>query len=113
MSDLRVHKTKYINETKRVSFKYDGKNYFGYEGDTLASALLANGVHLIGRSFKYHRPRGIMSCGSEEPNAICQISDKNDLLRTVQTEIDTKLNYVGSTVKLIRENLNKNTGATL
>ena len=44
MSDLRVHKTKYINETKRVSFKYDGKNYFGYEGDTLASALLANGV---------------------------------------------------------------------
>ena len=91
MSDLRVHKTKYINETKRVSFKYDGKNYFGYEGDTLASALLANGVHLIGRSFKYHRPRGIMSCGSEEPNAICQISDKNDLtepnVRATELEI--------------------------
>ncbi|MDC3145856.1 2Fe-2S iron-sulfur cluster-binding protein, partial [Candidatus Pelagibacter sp.] len=91
MSDLRVHKTKYINETRRVSFKYDGKNYFGYEGDTLASALLANGVHLIGRSFKYHRPRGIMSCGSEEPNAICQISDKKDFtepnVRATELEI--------------------------
>ena len=76
MSDLRVHKTKYINETKRVSFKYDGKNYFGYEGDTLASALLANGVHLIGRSFKYHRPRGIMSCGSEEPMQFVRLVTK-------------------------------------
>ena len=42
----------------------------GLEGDTLASALLANGVHLVGRSFKYHRPRGILSAGAEEPNAL-------------------------------------------
>ena len=52
---------------------------------------MANGVHLIGRSFKYHRPRGIMSCGSEEPNAICQICDKNALtepnVRATEIEI--------------------------
>ena len=45
----------------------------GYEGDTLASALLANGQRLVGRSFKYHRPRGIFSSGSEEPNALVQL----------------------------------------
>jgi sarcosine oxidase subunit alpha len=55
---------------KAVHFKFDGKSYQGLPGDTLASALLANGVHLVGRSFKYHRPRGILSAGSEEPNAL-------------------------------------------
>ena len=45
-------------------------SYQGLGGDTLASALLANGVHLVGRSYKYHRPRGILSAGSEEPNAL-------------------------------------------
>ena len=64
-----------INREKKISFKFNGKRYSGYEGDTLASALLANGVHLIGRSFKYHRPRGIMTAGSEEPNAIVQVND--------------------------------------
>ena len=64
MPNYRIHKTEYIDETKRVSFKYDGKTYFGYEGDTLASALLENGIHLVGRSFKYHRPRGIMTAGT-------------------------------------------------
>jgi len=49
-----------INRDKKISFKFNGVTYFGYEGDTLASALLANGVHLIGRSFKYHRPRGFL-----------------------------------------------------
>ncbi len=53
-----------------LKFKFDGKNYTGHAGDTLASALLANGVRLMGRSFKYHRPRGPLSAGSEEPNAI-------------------------------------------
>ena len=57
----------------RVSFKFNGKTYHGFKGDTLASALLANNIHLVGRSFKYHRPRGIMTAGSEEPNAIVQI----------------------------------------
>jgi sarcosine oxidase subunit alpha len=57
------------------SFSFNGRAYTGYAGDTLASALLANGVHLIGRSFKYHRPRGILSAGSEEPNALVQLGD--------------------------------------
>ena len=50
-----------------VTFTFDRRTYGGFAGDTLASALLANGVHLVGRSFKYHRPRGILSAGSEEP----------------------------------------------
>ena len=49
-----------INREKKLSFKFNGKTYYGFEGDTLASALLANGVHLVGRSFKYHRPRGFL-----------------------------------------------------
>ena len=52
-----------INRDKKISFKFNGVTYFGYEGDTLASALLANGVHLIGRSFKYHRPEGFLVQG--------------------------------------------------
>ena len=59
-----------IDRTRRISFSFDRKQYEGFAGDTLASALIANGVHLVGRSFKYHRPRGIMSSGSEEPNAL-------------------------------------------
>jgi NADPH-dependent 2,4-dienoyl-CoA reductase/sulfur reductase-like enzyme len=79
MTKYRVNKTKYIDQTKTVSFNFDGKSYHGFEGDTLASALLSNGVHLVGRSFKYHRPRGIVSSGCEEPNAICQINEDTDL----------------------------------
>ena len=58
-----------INRNKEISFIFNGKKYIGYEGDTLASALLANGVHLVGRSFKYHRPRGFFGAGVDEPNA--------------------------------------------
>jgi len=72
--NLRVKASKFIDETSRVSFKFNGKIYYGFKGDTLASALIANDIHLIGRSFKYHRPRGIMSAGSEEPNAIVQVN---------------------------------------
>ena len=71
--NFRSSETIFLDKTNRISFKFNGKNYYGYKGDTLASALLSNGVHLVGRSFKYHRPRGIMTCGSEEPNAIVQI----------------------------------------
>ena len=49
-----------INRNKEITFSFNGKKYVGYEGDTLASALLANGVHLVGRSFKYHRPRSMI-----------------------------------------------------
>ncbi len=62
---------------RSVSFTFDGKTFEGLEGDTLASALLANGVHLMGRSFKYHRPRGVLAAGVEEPNALMQISRDN------------------------------------
>ena len=56
-----------IDRSQTLSFTFDGKRYRGHGGDTLASALLANGVRLMGRSFKYHRPRGVLSAGSEEP----------------------------------------------
>ena len=59
-----------IDRSRTLSFIFDGKRYPGHPGDTLASALLANGVHLVGRSFKYHRPRGILTAGGEEPNAV-------------------------------------------
>jgi sarcosine oxidase subunit alpha len=59
-----------VDHRKPVRFSFDGKSYQGLAGDTLASALLANGVHLMGRSFKYHRPRGVVSAGSDEPNAL-------------------------------------------
>jgi heterotetrameric sarcosine oxidase alpha subunit len=59
-----------IDRSSPASFSFDGRPYSGFVGDTLASALLANGVRLVGRSFKYHRPRGIYSSGTEEPNAL-------------------------------------------
>ena len=69
----RLNNAGYINRDKKISFKFNGKKYFGYKGDTLDSALLANGVHLVGRSFKYHRPRGFVGAGVEEPNAKVQL----------------------------------------
>ena len=63
-----------IDRTRPLAFTFDGIRYEGYAGDTLASALLANGVHLVARSFKYHRPRGIFSAGTEEPNALVQLA---------------------------------------
>ena len=62
-----------IDRARPLRFEFDGRAYEGRAGDTLASALLANGVHLVGRSFKYHRPRGILAAGSEEPNALVTI----------------------------------------
>ncbi|MDC3016668.1 sarcosine oxidase subunit alpha family protein [Candidatus Pelagibacter sp.] len=76
-NNLRVKTSKAIDETYRISFKFNNSTYYGFKGDTLASALLANGIHLVGRSFKYHRPRGIMTAGSEEPNAIVQLHDNS------------------------------------
>jgi len=63
-----------VDRTRALRFEYDGIACQGYAGDTLASALLANGIHLVGRSFKYHRPRGIYSAGTEEPNALVQLA---------------------------------------
>jgi methylglutamate dehydrogenase subunit C len=64
-----------VDRERSLAFTFDGKAYRGHPGDTLASALLANGVHLVGRSFKYHRPRGILTAGSEEPNALVELRE--------------------------------------
>ena len=70
---FRLNKEGLINRNKKISFTFNGKKLFGYEGDTIASALIANGIHLVGRSFKYHRPRGFFGAGVEEPNAKLQV----------------------------------------
>ena len=62
----------------KIYFKFDGKTYGGNKGDTIAAALLRNNVKLVGRSFKYHRPRGIYTCGIEEPNALFQIINEHN-----------------------------------
>jgi heterotetrameric sarcosine oxidase alpha subunit len=62
-----------IDRARVLSFTFDGRKLAGHPGDTLASALVANGVRLVGRSFKYHRPRGILSAGPEEPNALVEL----------------------------------------
>ncbi len=62
-----------INRSVSLAFRFDGRSHSGHPGDTLASALLANGVRLVGRSFKYHRPRGVFTAGSEEPSALVEL----------------------------------------
>ena len=62
-----------IDRSRVLNFSFDGRAYSGFAGDTLASALLANGVHLMARSFKYHRPRGVLAAGAEEPNALVAV----------------------------------------
>ncbi len=69
----RLSKGGLIDRSRPLGFSFDGKSYPGFAGDTLASALLANDVRLVGRSFKYHRPRGILSAGPEEPNALVEL----------------------------------------
>src|ERR1700758_532914 len=62
-----------IDRTQPLNFEFDGRRYGGFAGDTVASALLASDVRLVGRSFKYHRPRGVVTAGSEEPNALIEL----------------------------------------
>jgi sarcosine oxidase subunit alpha len=87
-----------IDRQQPLSFSFDGITYQGCRGDTLASALLANGVHLVGRSFKYHRPRGIYSAGAEEPNALVTVSRDAARtapnLRATQVELYRDLNAI-------------------
>jgi heterotetrameric sarcosine oxidase alpha subunit len=64
-----------IDRSRAIKFRFDGRAYEGYAGDTLASALLANGVSIIARSFKYHRPRGVFAAGTEEPNALVRVGE--------------------------------------
>lgn len=79
-----------IDRSKPINFKFNGKLLSAYRGDTLASALIANGIDVVGRSFKYHRLRGIIGSGAEEPNAILQIGEGAKTvpnLRATQVEI--------------------------
>ncbi|MEO1363209.1 MAG: 2Fe-2S iron-sulfur cluster-binding protein, partial [Pseudomonadota bacterium] len=70
---MRVDGKGLIDRSQPVSFRFDGNRYRGFAGDTLASALLANDVRHVARSFKYHRPRGVLTAGSEEPNALVTV----------------------------------------
>ena len=82
--NFRLEKEGLINRSKKISFKFNGKSYFGYDGDTLASALIANGVHLVGRSFKYHRPRGFFGAGVDDPYALVQLIRNNESIPNVK-----------------------------
>jgi sarcosine oxidase subunit alpha len=73
VNEFRTEAGGLIDRTQTVRFRFDGQPLKGYAGDTLASALLASGIHLTGRSFKYHRPRGILSAGADEPNALITV----------------------------------------
>lgn len=73
MTGFRAPEGGAIKRSERVNFRFDGQDYQGHPGDTLASALIANGVSLVGRSFKYHRPRGLLATGPEEPNALVTV----------------------------------------
>ena len=70
---MRVAGKGLVDRSQPISFSFDGAKVRGFAGDTVASALLANDLRLVGRSFKYHRPRGIWSAGSEEPNALVTV----------------------------------------
>ena len=88
--DFRLATGGRIDRERALGFTFNGRPYTGYAGDSLASALLANGVMMVGRGFKYHRPRGIFSAGAEEPNALIQLgsgarSEPN--LRATQIEL--------------------------
>jgi len=83
-----------IDRARPVTFRFDGREYEGFAGDTLASALLANGVHMIARSFKYHRPRGILGAGSEDPAAFVAL-DADTPRATPNTRVTEQEIYPG------------------
>ncbi|MER8923521.1 sarcosine oxidase subunit alpha [Mesorhizobium sp. M0802] len=82
-----------IDRSTPLTFRFDGTTFSGFQGDTLASALVANGVKLVGRSFKYHRPRGILTAGSEEPNALVEL--RTGARREANTKATTAELYEG------------------
>ncbi|MXW47372.1 MAG: sarcosine oxidase subunit alpha, partial [Gammaproteobacteria bacterium] len=77
----------YIDRTQSLKFKFNGREYVGFRGDTLASALMANGVNVLSRSFKYHRPRGVQNRGYADVTSLVQIAGKDEspnILASVQ-----------------------------
>jgi len=91
MSAYRTASGGGVDRSRVLQFEFDGRRYSGLTGDTLASALLANGVHLMGRSFKYHRPRGLLGAGADEPNALVTVwrdaARSTPNLRATQVEL--------------------------
>ncbi|MHA1128856.1 MAG: 2Fe-2S iron-sulfur cluster-binding protein, partial [Alphaproteobacteria bacterium] len=86
-----------IDRNVSTPFSFDGKHYTAHPGDTVASALLANGVRLMGRSFKYHRPRGVFTAGSEEPNALLEIGTGAERLPNTRATVQEV--YTGLTAQ--------------
>jgi len=84
---MRVEGRGLIDRTVPVGFRFDGREVTGYRGDTIASALMARGVRLMGRSFKYHRPRGVLTAGSEEPNALMQVGTGASMIPNVRATV--------------------------
>jgi sarcosine oxidase, subunit alpha len=72
---MRIKSGGRIDRKRPISFKFNNRSYSGFHGDTLASALLASNIRLVARSWKYHRPRGVIASGVEEPNALVQLFD--------------------------------------
>jgi len=92
---FRLNQGGCIDRSVRMHFSFDGKHYIGYRGDTLASALIANGLRLVARSFKYHRPRGIIADGVQEPNCLVALDDGRTNLRATEIELFDGLNARG------------------
>ena len=84
---MRVEGRGRIDRSQPVSFSFDGKTVTGFMGDTVASALLARDIRLVGRSFKYHRPRGVLTAGSEEPNALIQVGQGHAMIPNVRATV--------------------------
>ena len=88
MSSARLPAGGQVDRGRGYAFTFDGRPYVGFAGDSIASALLANGVRIVGRSFKYHRPRGVWGAWTEEPNAIVDVT--RDGLRTPNLRATTE-----------------------
>uniref|UniRef100_UPI003BA8DE10 sarcosine oxidase subunit alpha family protein n=1 Tax=Stappia sp. TaxID=1870903 RepID=UPI003BA8DE10 len=96
-----------LDRKRPVTFTFDGKRLTGFHGDTLAAALLANGIHLVGRSFKYHRPRGILTAGSEEPNALVGVAKSADAAARGQSVPNLRATQVEIHEGLVAESQNR------
>ena len=90
----------YLDRSQPITFQFDGKTYTGFKGDTIASALMANGVKIISRSFKYHRPRGVLSMAGQDGNTLVQIGDEPNVradVRSIEEGMTvTAQNVIGS-----------------
>ncbi|PTX53547.1 sarcosine oxidase subunit alpha [Gemmobacter caeni] len=84
---MRIAGRGLVDPTSQISFRFDGRDYVGFAGDTLASALLANDVRVVGRSFKYHRPRGVLTAGPEEPNALVEVLEAGQQTPNVRATV--------------------------